>query len=34
MSLKSVDDRIEPDEDSYETDPKLINRMQKNYDLK
>ena len=31
--LKPIDDRIEPDEDSYETDPKLIERFQKQYGL-
>src|SRR3989304_5372198 len=31
--LKNIDDRIEPDEDSYETDPKLIERFQKQYNL-
>ena len=31
--LKSIDDRLEPDEDSYETDPKLIERLSKQYSL-
>ena len=31
--LRSFDDLEEPDEDSYETDPKLITRMEKNYNL-
>ncbi len=32
--LRKFDDIEEPDEDSYETDPKLIQRMEKNYNLK
>lgn len=32
--LKTFDDLEEPNEDSYETDPKLIKRMEKNYGLK
>jgi len=31
--LKSFDDIPEPDEDSYETDPELIKRLSKQYDL-
>ena len=31
--LREVDDRVEPDEDSYETDQDLFERMQKNYGL-
>lgn len=31
--FKEFDDLIEPDEDSYETDPKLFERMEKNYNL-
>lgn len=31
--LKLFDDVVEPDEDSYETDPKLIERLQKQYGL-
>lgn len=31
--LRAFDDLEEPDEDSYETDPKLIKRMEKNYNL-
>lgn len=31
--FKLIDDRQEPDEDSYETDPKLINRFRKQYHL-
>lgn len=34
LSLKEIDDRIEPDEDSYETDPELIKRFEKQYNLK
>lgn len=34
MSMKTVDNTVEPDEDSYETDPELIKRMQTSYDLK
>lgn len=34
MSLKETDDRIEPDEDSYETDPRLFCRMADNYHLR
>lgn len=33
MSLKLFDDVQEPDEDSYETDLKLIERFEKQYDL-
>lgn len=33
MSLKTVDDRQEPDEDSYETENKLIRHFEKIYDL-
>ena len=32
-TLKEIDDRIEPDEDSYETDPKLIERFEIQYNL-
>lgn len=32
--LVEFDDTVEPDEDSYETDPKLIERFEKQYDLK
>ena len=32
--LKPIDDRIEPDEDSYETDPELITRFSKQYNLR
>ena len=31
--LKEIDDRVEPDEDSYETDPKLIYKFEKQYGL-
>ena len=34
MSFKLIDDRVEPDEDSYETDPKLFQRLQTQYGLK
>lgn len=33
QGLKAFDDLEEPDEDSYETDPKLIKRMEENYNL-
>ena len=32
--FKLIDDRQEPDEDSYETDPKLFERFSKQYNLK
>jgi len=32
--LKTFDNLAEPDEDSYETDDKLIKRMEENYDLR
>jgi phage N-6-adenine-methyltransferase len=32
-SLKLVDDRIDPDEDSYETDDKLLERLENQYGL-
>jgi hypothetical protein len=32
--LKIMDDRQEPDQDSYETDPKLFNRLCKKYNVK
>ena len=33
LELKQIDDTIEPDEDSYETDPKLIERFEQQYEL-
>ena len=33
LSLKLFDDIQEPDEDSYETDPKLIKKIEKQYEL-
>jgi len=34
LELKQIDDTQEPDEDSYETDPKLFKRLQQQYNLK